>query len=187
MGLLKAASQGFIIDTKVKSFAPGDHKSEAVHASVKESFDLLGVDKVNILYLHAPERTTPFEETLRAIDEVYKQGKFKKFGLSNYTAAEVAEILSIVDKNNFIRPTVYQVLFYCISTFLILVLHPIIFKPNMVIGKLQFVGEERRRGIISTFEERENFFLCMVTPCSRITHRKIHHKRTTSFSIFSFL
>lgn len=37
--------------------------------------------KVNILYLHVPDRETPFEETLAAINEEYKKGRFVKVGL----------------------------------------------------------------------------------------------------------
>ena len=35
-------------------------------------------------YLHGPDRTTPFEITMKAVDELYKEGKFKRFGISNY-------------------------------------------------------------------------------------------------------
>jgi len=107
-GLVKAASQGFVIDTKVNSFFPGAHKPESIYASVKTSFELLGVDKVHILYLHSPDRATPFEDTLRAMNELYKQGKYEKLGLSNFSASEVAQVVSIADKNGFVRPTVYQ-------------------------------------------------------------------------------
>lgn len=67
------------------------------------------MDKVQILYLHAPDRATPVEEVLRTLNELYKQGKFEKLGLSNYTAAEVAEFVAVADKNGFVRPSVYQV------------------------------------------------------------------------------
>lgn len=106
---MKAASQGFLIDTKILSFFPGAHNPERIIASQKESFELLGVDKVNILYLHSPDRETPFIDALRTMNELYKQGKFEKLGISNYTASEVAEIVAICDKNGFVRPSVYQV------------------------------------------------------------------------------
>lgn len=38
------------------------------------------------------------------------QGKFKEFALSNYASWEVAEIVTICRHNNWIAPTVYQVL-----------------------------------------------------------------------------
>lgn len=37
-------------------------------------------------YLHAPDRTTPYEVTLKAVNDLYKEGKFKRFGISNYQA-----------------------------------------------------------------------------------------------------
>lgn len=40
--------------------------------------------QVEIFYLHGPDRTLPYEITLKAIDELYKEGKFKRFGISNY-------------------------------------------------------------------------------------------------------
>jgi len=55
-----------------------------------------------------PDRATPFEETLRGVDKLYKEGKFKRFGISNYMSWEVAEIVVICDKNGWIKPTVYQ-------------------------------------------------------------------------------
>ena len=39
---------------------------------------------IEMWYLHAPDRTTPYEVTLKAIDQLYKEGKFKRFGISNF-------------------------------------------------------------------------------------------------------
>ena len=38
-------------------------------------------------YLHGPDRKTPYEETLRAVNELYKEGKFKRFGISNFMSS----------------------------------------------------------------------------------------------------
>eukprot|EP01112_Ceratiomyxa_fruticulosa_P007863 TRINITY_DN2047_c0_g1_i2.p1 TRINITY_DN2047_c0_g1~~TRINITY_DN2047_c0_g1_i2.p1 ORF type:complete len:314 (-),score=79.23 TRINITY_DN2047_c0_g1_i2:163-1104(-) len=107
-GQIDFNSQGFIFDTKVKSFEPGSHTADKVHASFELSLQLLNVKKVHILYLHAPDRATPFEEPLRAFNEIYQKGGFEKFGLSNYSAKDIEEILAITDKNGWVRPTVYQ-------------------------------------------------------------------------------
>lgn len=37
-------------------------------------------------YLHAPDRATPYDVTMKAINDLYKEGKFKRFGISNYQA-----------------------------------------------------------------------------------------------------
>jgi len=59
-------------------------------------------------YLHAPDRTTPYEVTLKAVNDLYKEGKFKRFGISNYMSWEVAEIVGICKANGYIQPTAYQ-------------------------------------------------------------------------------
>jgi len=71
----------------------------------------LGVDKVDILYLHAPDHKTPIEDTLKAIDEFHKQGKFKELGLSNYAAWQVVDIIHICRNKGYVVPTVYQGLY----------------------------------------------------------------------------
>jgi aflatoxin B1 aldehyde reductase len=37
-----------------------------------------------MFYLHGPDRGTDFAVTLKAVNELYKEGKFKRFGISNY-------------------------------------------------------------------------------------------------------
>ena len=66
-------------------------------------------------YLHGPDRTTPYEETLRAVNELYKEGKFKRFGISNYMSWEVAEIVGICRANGWVQPTAYQGLYNAIQ------------------------------------------------------------------------
>ena len=52
--------------------------------------------------------------TLKAVDELYKEGKFKRFGISNYFSWEVSELVTIAKANGWIQPTVYQGLYNCI-------------------------------------------------------------------------
>lgn len=59
-------------------------------------------------YLHAPDRRVPFAETLEGINEVYKTGAFRRFGLSNFLPAEVEAVVGICQDRNYILPTVYQ-------------------------------------------------------------------------------
>lgn len=59
-------------------------------------------------YLHAPDVQTPFEDTLEGINEFYKSGAFKRFGLSNFSAEQVEKIVSIAKEHNYVLPTVYQ-------------------------------------------------------------------------------
>ena len=121
IGLLNPDEQGLVIDTKVRwSLEPGAHAPESIKESIKTSLQELKVKQIHILYLHVPDRTTPFADTLKAIDEAYREGSFKKvtnnfscfnpsqFGLSNYTSEEVEEIVKICKENNYVLPSVYQ-------------------------------------------------------------------------------
>jgi len=104
-------AQGFIVDTKANSFTPGSHSAEEIAKSVKESLHELKTNKVHIFYLHAPDRSVPFEVTLAAIDAEYKKGHFEHFGLSNYTAEEVEQFVQIAKEKGYVKPTAYQGLY----------------------------------------------------------------------------
>ena len=46
--------------------------------------------------------------TLKAIDELHREGKFRRFGISNYMAWEVAEMAGICRARGYVQPAVYQ-------------------------------------------------------------------------------
>jgi aflatoxin B1 aldehyde reductase len=100
--------EGCYIDTKALSSKPGDLSPKNLRASLMESLKALRCKKVHIFYLHAPDRTVPIEDTLQTINDLYDEGHFEQFGLSNYNSWEVAEIMGIMKQNNWVRPTVYQ-------------------------------------------------------------------------------
>ena len=72
---------------------------------------------VDIFYLHAPDRNTPFEVTMKGVNDLYKEGKFKRFGLSNFNAYEVAEIVTIAKANGYVLPTVYQGIYNAVERY----------------------------------------------------------------------
>jgi len=96
------------VSTKVMSFAPGSHKTENIHDSISRSLKALNIPVLDIVYLHAPDRTTPFEETCRAMDAAFRAGRFERFGISNFTVADVEDIMRICKQHNLVAPTVYQ-------------------------------------------------------------------------------
>ncbi|KAG1746801.1 NADP-dependent oxidoreductase domain-containing protein [Suillus occidentalis] len=101
-------AEGCHIDTKALSSKPGDFLPKNIRVSLMDSLKALRRQKVHIFYLHAPDRSVPIEDTLRAVNDFYNEGHFEQFGLSNYNSWEVAEIMGIVKQNNWVRPTVYQ-------------------------------------------------------------------------------
>jgi voltage-dependent potassium channel beta subunit len=70
------------------------HVTEQCHASLKR----LGTDYVDIYYCHRFDPETPLEETLRALDDLVRQGKVLYVGVSEWTAAQMAEALAIADR-----------------------------------------------------------------------------------------
>ncbi|KAK3201137.1 hypothetical protein GRF29_213g1160603 [Pseudopithomyces chartarum] len=99
----------FTIDTKVKGgFAPGTATRAAVLSDIKDSLDKLKVPKVDVLYIHAPDASIPFEDTLAGINDAYKEGLFERFGISNFTAEQVQEVWDITGEKGWVKPSVYQ-------------------------------------------------------------------------------
>ncbi|KAG9311760.1 NADP-dependent oxidoreductase domain-containing protein [Chiua virens] len=107
--------KGCTLDTKIHPVGAGGFKAEKVKESLAASVKALGNVKIQTLYLHAPDRTTPIEETLCAVNDLYKEGLFEEFGLSNYNSWEVAEVVCIADKRGWVKPTVYQGLYNVIE------------------------------------------------------------------------
>ncbi|KAM0288692.1 hypothetical protein ACHAQK_008186 [Fusarium lateritium] len=101
--------------TKWYPYKPGDHSKAVVKENLNKSLSELGSDSVDIFYLHAPDRSVPFQETLEACNELYNEGKFKKLGLSNYAAWEVAELCTIADQKGWVKPSLYQAMYNCLT------------------------------------------------------------------------
>ncbi|GIO34817.1 MULTISPECIES: aldo/keto reductase family protein [Paenibacillus] len=70
------------------------HIMEQVHASLKR----LKHDYVDIFYCHRHDAETPLEETLRAIDDLVRQGKVLYVGVSEWQASQIAEALGVADR-----------------------------------------------------------------------------------------
>jgi aryl-alcohol dehydrogenase-like predicted oxidoreductase len=67
------------------------HIRHACEASLKR----LATDYIDIYFLHRFDDTTPLEETLRALDDLVRQGKILHIGASNLTAWQTAKALGI--------------------------------------------------------------------------------------------
>jgi voltage-dependent potassium channel beta subunit len=80
------------------------HLTEQCNASLKR----LGQEYVDIYYCHRYDPETPLEETLRALDDLVRQGKVLYVGVSQWTAAQMVEALAIADKRLLDRIIVNQ-------------------------------------------------------------------------------
>ncbi|KAF2160174.1 hypothetical protein M409DRAFT_70681 [Zasmidium cellare ATCC 36951] len=93
----------------------GAHKAEVLEDMLNKSLSELGADCVDIFYLHRADRSIPFQEPLRKLDGLHKQGKFIQLGLSNYSAFELAEIVMLCKANGWIQPTIFQCMYNAIT------------------------------------------------------------------------
>ena len=114
--LRKYPRESYVLATKVRGAmgkGPNDqglsrkHIMEQCEASLKR----LGVDYIDVYYCHFFDPDTPLEETLRAMDDLVRQGKVLYVGVSNWTAAQIAEALSIVDRHSLHRIAANQPLY----------------------------------------------------------------------------
>lgn len=113
----KWKDRGLTLATKIYPEEPGMHEPTRLRKLFTDSLNKLGSDSVDIFYLHAPDRSVPYEDTLAEVNKFYQEGKFKRLGLSNYAAWEVAEICTIAKERGWVRPSIYQAMYNAISKY----------------------------------------------------------------------
>jgi aryl-alcohol dehydrogenase-like predicted oxidoreductase len=79
-----------------------------IRKAIEESLTRLRTDYVDVYQYHTPDRGTPFEETLGALDELVREGKARYVGHSNLSAAEVEEIDALARDRGWARPVSAQ-------------------------------------------------------------------------------
>jgi aryl-alcohol dehydrogenase-like predicted oxidoreductase len=68
-----------------------DSSRQRVMASIDKSLQNLNTDYVDVYMVHWPDVNTPFEETLRALDDLVQQGKVRSVGISNFRLNQIEE------------------------------------------------------------------------------------------------
>jgi len=80
------------------------HVMEACH----EAMQRLQVDYLDLYFCHRPDKNTPIEETVRAMNTLIEQGKVLYWGTSEWSAQEITEAHLVARANNLIGPTMEQ-------------------------------------------------------------------------------
>jgi aryl-alcohol dehydrogenase-like predicted oxidoreductase len=75
------------------------HVMDAVKASLKR----LGTDYIDLYQIHGFDRTTPVEETVRALEDLVRQGHVRYVGCSNWPAWQIMKALGIADHRGWTR------------------------------------------------------------------------------------
>lgn len=65
-------------------------------SSLDQSLQRMHVDYVDIFYHHRPDPGTPIEETMGALDHIVRSGKALYVGISNYSAEQAKEAISVL-------------------------------------------------------------------------------------------
>lgn len=105
----KSNIQKFELSAKVGYYS--GFTSDLVVKQIDESLARLQVPCLDTVYLHSPDHSpapVPIEETLKGIGRCFKDGKFKRFGLSRFPAWQVVDIIHICKEYGCPPPSVYQ-------------------------------------------------------------------------------
>ncbi|MEA3536996.1 aldo/keto reductase [Rhizobium sp. CC-YZS058] len=97
---LGVARKDVVLATKFEhaiGSGPNDGGGSRVHIveAVKASLKRLGTDHIDLYQMHGWDPATPVEETLRALDDLVRQGLVRYIGVSNWAAWQVATALGI--------------------------------------------------------------------------------------------
>lgn len=76
--------------------------------AAKNSLKRLGLDYVDIMFLHRPDPETPIEETVRAITHLIEKGKADYWGTSEFTASELMMVYQACDRLGLPYPVTEQ-------------------------------------------------------------------------------
>ena len=110
---LKGRREEVVLATKVGmkvGQAPEDEGTspEAIRVQLERSLERLKTDHVDIYYLHRFDPQAEMTEMLGALAEAIVQGKVRYYGVSNYSAEQLASLLAAADEASLPRPVVHQ-------------------------------------------------------------------------------
>lgn len=104
---IREARDNMIIQTKCGIRAEGtpntnsptryDFSHEHIMNSVDGSLSRLGIEQLDILLLHRPDPLMEPDEVAKAFDELYKNGKIRYFGVSNFNPGQLALLQNSLD------------------------------------------------------------------------------------------
>ena len=84
---------------------PNDRGATRGHImdAVQGSLERLGLDHIDLYQMHGNDTVTPLDETLRALDDLVRQGLVRYIGCSNWAAWRIAKAVGLSDHRNMAR------------------------------------------------------------------------------------
>ena len=83
--------------TRPKGRWERDARPEHLKPSCEQSLRALGVDRIDLYQLHAPDPAVPFSDSIGALKDLQTKGKVRWIGLSNVSVREIEEAQRIID------------------------------------------------------------------------------------------
>jgi aryl-alcohol dehydrogenase-like predicted oxidoreductase len=71
---------------------------EAIAKAARSSLKRMRTDRIDLLYAHKPDPATPLEQSLRAFDQLVREGLVRHIGFSNHTAEQLEEAIAITER-----------------------------------------------------------------------------------------
>jgi aryl-alcohol dehydrogenase-like predicted oxidoreductase len=132
-----------------------DSTASRIEQEVEDSLKRLQTDRIDIYQVHWPDPKTPMEETARALENLYKAGKIRAIGVSNFTPAQMDELQKSVPLhslqppyNLFERDIEKEILPYCRENGIATITYGGLCR-GLLTGKMredtQFTGDDLRK------------------------------------------
>jgi aryl-alcohol dehydrogenase-like predicted oxidoreductase len=118
--IVRGARGWWVVASKIANAVgpgPNDRGLSRRHCfdGVEASLRRMGLETIDIVYLHKEDHATPLAETVRAMADLIRQGKILHFGVSNYRSWRVAEICRLCDEMGIDRPVASQPLYNALN------------------------------------------------------------------------
>lgn len=118
--LLASRRDRLLLATKAGMPHPDDGgapplSARALRACVDGSLRRLGTDRIDLFYLHQPDRRTPLAETLGAVADLRTEGKIGALGVSNYSAWQTLDVMHAAAEAGTPGPVVAQQLYNLVA------------------------------------------------------------------------
>lgn len=110
---LKGRRDGVVLASKVgmqvgPSGADGGLGREHVQREIDRSLFRLQCEYLDLYYMHKPDPETALAESVQVFDDLIRAGKIRYWGVSNFSAQQVGDLLQVCDENGWHRPVVHQ-------------------------------------------------------------------------------
>lgn len=93
-----------VLCTKMSPPNPPDN----IDRAVRDSIERLGVDCIDLYYLHSWDDDTPIDESLDALSRHVEAGRVRSIGCSNFTGEQLQAMLDSAAEHGYARPEAIQ-------------------------------------------------------------------------------